>query len=765
MEAKIFTTVKNSSKETTVVQPTRRVVQNFLLVWFDIHINESDEDFQNSLVRLQSVVNSIFHFTNSNQCIDFLRNIKDEKIFIIISGVLDDHFISIIHDINQLDSIYVFDPNKRRYEQWSKDWMKVRGIFTDMPSICDTLKQAVQQCDKDSIGMSFVSPSEISNSINQDQVDSRFMYTQLLKEALLEIDFNEQSVKELAVFCREQYYENKTQLKKINEFEQNYHLHTPIWWYTSDLCLHRMLNRALRVFEIDTVLKMGFFLADVHREIAQLHRTQSSNNQLSFTVYRGQALSKAEFKKLIHTKGGFISFNNFLSTSKDRSVSLQFARSALQKPDSIDLLFIITIDPKNSCTSFALLDNISYYQNAEQEVLFSMHTIFRIDAIQQLEHSSQGLWQVSLTLTNDHDPKLLALTKSMREATNGTTGWYRLGQLLLTVNALDKAEELYMTLIKRTVGENYEQGHIYHMLGMIKNAQGDYPTAVSFFEKSLKIQERILPRNDLDLASTYNNIGSVYEQLREYSKALSFQEKALTIRQKLLPSNHPDLATSFHNIGRAYSKMGDYSKALLFYQTDLDISRQSLPPNHPDLATSYNNIALVYNRMGDDKQALSFYEKALDISQQSLPPNHPDLASTYNNIGSVYYQMEEYAKARSFYERALEISKQSLPRNHPNFAISYDNIGLVYYQLGDCSTGLSYYEKALEVKQKSLPSNHVDIATSNNLIGSVYDKMENYSTAISFYERALKIAQCSESPNHLMLQLFRSNLERAKNKL
>ena len=757
--------MKAKASTVTRVRP-RRIVQNFLLVWFDTDIKESDTDFQNSLAHLRPIVNSIFIFTDPEHCINFLRNIKDEKIFLIISNIFDDHMISIIHDINQLDSIYVFDPNKRRYEQRSTDWIKMRGIFIDITSICDALKQAVQQCDKDSIAMSFVSNREPSHPIHQDRmVNSMFMYTQLLKEALLEIEFDPQSVKELATFCREQYCENEKELKKINEFEHDYHLHTPIWWYTSDFCLHRMLNRALRVFEMDTILKMGFFLADVHRQIVQLHRQQSSNYQLLFTVYRGQGLLKEEFDKLIHTKGGFISFNNFLSTSKDRYVSLQFARSALQKPDFVGLLFIITIDPKNPSTSFALLDNVSYYQDVEQEVLFSMHTVFRLGEIEQLEHPSQRLWQVNLTLTDEHDPKLLALTKTMREATSGATGWYRLGQLLLTVNALHKAEELYMTLLERSLTENHERAHIYHMLGMLKNDQGDYPTAVLFFEKSLNIQERILPRNDLNLASTYNNIGSVYDQLREYSKALSFQEKALAIRQQLLPLNHPDLATSFDNIGRVYSKMGDYSKALSFYQKDLDISIKSLPSNHPDLATSYNNIALVYNRMGNDTQALSFYEKALEISQQSLPPNHPDLASTYNNIGSVYYQMEEYTKARSFYERALEISKQSLSPNHPGLAISYDNIGLVYYQLGDCSKGLSFYEKALEVKLKSLASNHSDLATSNNLIGSTYDKMGNYSKAISFYERALAIAQCSIPPNQPMLQLFRSNIERAKNKL
>ena len=35
----------------------------------------------------------------------------------------------------------------------------------------------------------------------------------------------------------------------------------------------------------------------------------------------------------------------------------------------------------------------------------------------------------------------------------------------------------------------------------------------------------------------------------EYPKALSYYEKALAIQQQSLPSNHPDLALSYSNIG------------------------------------------------------------------------------------------------------------------------------------------------------------------------------------------------------------------------
>src|SRR5690242_19186630 len=76
--------------------------------------------------------------------------------------------------------LFIFYQNKLGHEQWTKDWMKVRDTFTAIASICDALKQAVQQRDKDSITMSFVSVIETSNLINDSRyttIDPRSMIT------------------------------------------------------------------------------------------------------------------------------------------------------------------------------------------------------------------------------------------------------------------------------------------------------------------------------------------------------------------------------------------------------------------------------------------------------------------------------------------------------------------------------------------------------------------------------------------------------------
>jgi tetratricopeptide (TPR) repeat protein len=434
--------------------------------------------------------------------------------------------------------------------------------------------------------------------------------------------------------------------------------------------------------DVDIIIKMGFFIGDLHRQIEELHKEQSGNHQTGkiLTVYRGQGLSKAEFQKMKETKGGLMSFNNFLSTSKDRNVSLRFASSALTDPDSVGIFFVMTIDPSKSKTPFASINGISYFPE-EDEVLFSMHSVFRIHDIKFMGEN-QRLIQVDLTLMDENDDRdLRKLTDRIREETfPNSRGWYRLGLVLYKMGQFQKSQRVYEVLLDQATDES-DKAPIYHQLGMMKRNQGEYKEAITFYEKSIGIEEKVVPRRQNNLANSYNNIGLVYDDMGEYSKALSSHEKALEIRQQSLPPNHLDLAMSYNNIGMVYDVMGEYSKALSYYEKDLEISQQSLPSNHPSLADSYNNIGIVYKKMAEYSKALSYYEKALEIKQQSLPPNHPDLSVSYSNIGLLYETMGEYSKALPFFERAVNIAQQSLPSNHPNLKKMINNLDRIKKKL------------------------------------------------------------------------------------
>jgi tetratricopeptide (TPR) repeat protein len=322
-----------------------------------------------------------------------------------------------------------------------------------------------------------------------------------------------------------------------------------------------MLNHALRTTDVDIVIKMGVFIRDLHRHIENLHKEQFGSHLTSkiFTVYRGQGLSSTDFNQLMNTKGGLLSFNNFLSTSNDRAVSLAFAESNQYSPNSVGILFVMTIDPSKSTTPFASINSVIYFQT-EDEVLFSMHTVFRIGKIQSMG-KNPCLFQVDLTLTGVDDKDLQALMDRIREETfSNSRGWYRLGEVLRRMGQFHKSQQVYEALLDQTTDER-ERANSYNQIASTKYGQGEYDEAITFDGKTIEIHQKTLPPNHLDFAATYNNISKVYHNMGDYRKALSFYEKALEIQKQLLPPNQPKLAISYNNIGNVYLKMGNYPKA------------------------------------------------------------------------------------------------------------------------------------------------------------------------------------------------------------
>jgi tetratricopeptide (TPR) repeat protein len=753
----VSSTTAPSSTESQRIRNVR-IIQNFHLVWLDRRIDEvNDDDRRNSITKLREVVHTVNTFVDVDECIDFITDIK-EKAFMVISGEFSPTIISVIQAIPQVSCVYIFFENNVPYEKWGKEWPKVSGVYTDITHICETLKQAIQDCERNSVSMNFVKKTDGTANQSLDTLESSFMYTQILKEILLTIDFEQVHFNEFITYCRGQFFDSTTEMKNISMIEKDYHRHQPIWWYTYPCFLCSMLNKALRTMETDLIVNMGFFVRDLHNHIAKLHSEQYDRHHHSdsFPVYRGQGLSQTDFNQLKTTQGGLISFNNFLSTSLDRAVSHAFAESTISNSDLIGVLFEINIDPSISSTSFANVKNVSYFQE-EEEILFSMHSVFRIGQVKQIEENNNRLWQVKLTLTGDHDPQLQELTKSMQKETAGPTGWFRLGRLMMKVAQFDKAQQVFEMILDRTTNEE-EKGDIYHYLGWIKYDQGKHREAITYYEKSLKISQNTPHANHPNLASSYNNIGEAYRNMGEYSKTLSYYEKALEIYQRTLPTNHPFLATSYNNIGEAYRNMGEYSKTLSYYEKALEIYQKTLPTNHPNLASSYNNIGGVYDNMGNYSKALSYYQKAHEIFEKTLPKNHPSLATSYNNIGEVYRNMGEYSKALSYYQKALEIRQKTLPANHPNLATSYNNIGEAYRNMGEYSKALSYYEKAFEIFVKTIPTNHPSLAASYNNIGSVYENMGEYSKALSYYEKAHVILEKTLPTNHPNLAISYNNI-------
>jgi hypothetical protein len=75
-------------------------------------------------------------------------------------------------------------------QQCFENYRKVKDIYYDIKSICNDIKHAVKQVEQDIVPISILGDS---TEMDLNQLESSFMYSQLLKEIILDMDYTNES--------------------------------------------------------------------------------------------------------------------------------------------------------------------------------------------------------------------------------------------------------------------------------------------------------------------------------------------------------------------------------------------------------------------------------------------------------------------------------------------------------------------------------------------------------------------------------------------
>ena len=106
--------------------------QSYLLIWVDNSFDEKKkQDGQNTLRHLRSVVNEVHPLSTPVQCISVLNEMNKRKAFVVSSGALGRELVPEIHDIQRVDTIYIFCANKQRHEGWAEHWSNIQGVYAE----------------------------------------------------------------------------------------------------------------------------------------------------------------------------------------------------------------------------------------------------------------------------------------------------------------------------------------------------------------------------------------------------------------------------------------------------------------------------------------------------------------------------------------------------------------------------------------------------------------------------------------------------------
>ena len=191
-------------------------------------------------------------------CYDYIAAIQDEKVFLIVSGSISESIIPYLHQMPQVQFVYIYCFDIEKHKQWAINYEIVRGIYTNMNDICEQLSKDVITSSHQFLSMNIISTNIKEKEINKQEAS--FMYFQLLTEILIGMEQEDDAKTNMVNYCRLQYDGNETDLKHIDEFDKTYSPNKAIWWYTKHCFIYEILNKALRIQDVDILFKYRFFL-------------------------------------------------------------------------------------------------------------------------------------------------------------------------------------------------------------------------------------------------------------------------------------------------------------------------------------------------------------------------------------------------------------------------------------------------------------------------------------------------------------------------
>ncbi len=264
---------------------------------------------------------------------------------------------------------------------------------------------------------------------------------------------------------------------------------------------------------------------------------------------------------------------------------------------------------------------------------------------------------------------------------------------------------------------------------------GSYKSALNYCNQAIELGNNLLLASGKSLNAKVKNValtgiaraylqtGGVYTNLADYPQALDYCLKSLKIKELLKDEN--GLGDVFNAIGNIHFYQSNFLQALDYYFRVLKIARQT--GNQEKISISLGNIGLIYQEQKNFKAAFEYYSKAMKIDEEA--GNKAGAARHLGNIGLIYYAQDDFQKALDFLFRALKVYEELGYNNEIVFFLG--RIGCTYQDMAKNYSQSSSLKKDMNAKAEHYLLRAIDISDKT---GYINNKMECASYLSELYE-------------------------------
>lgn len=263
---------------------------------------------------------------------------------------------------------------------------------------------------------------------------------------------------------------------------------------------------------------------------------------------------------------------------------------------------------------------------------------------------------------------------------------------------------------------------------------GDFDQAQNSFKNALEIQLKLLDKDSLEIAESYNYIGNCLKNKQQYKEALSYFLKALFIKQTLFGDIHIKLTDTYTHLGETYLQLNQLEEAHQYLNKGLQIKLKVIGENHEYVAVSYLDLAILSLKEHTPEKALNYLENAKTVLLKTVGENHYYMAQVQHQYGLTYLYLKQYQKAEKHLNQAIETFQHTLENKHPYIIPTYLTLANLYKRKNYFEKTIILLENVIPVMRNHYKKDESKMSQVYHELGELYRKDKNYARALIYYE-------------------------------
>ncbi len=335
---------------------------------------------------------------------------------------------------------------------------------------------------------------------------------------------------------------------------------------------------------------------------------------------------------------------------------------------------------------FVVIPKFCPAQTQQIDSLSALLSTFRKDdtaKVKLLIELTRAYWFVDPKKAAGLAEESLSISEKINYPRGIAYSLYQLGTLKNVLSENDGGLELLEISFEKMVelGDSSGMYNVYGNMGNIYYVRGDYPKAMSHYQKLLEFAKHEQTPDRFGI--TYNNIGMVYQSVGNYTEALS--NYMLALKYKKEAGQLTNLSSTYLNIGILHTNLDQNEEARSWFKKSMESNLEF--DNLAGLAEDHMHFGMLTLESGQFDDALFSFTKAHDLFSQLDNPH--GISRVLIQMGKIHLlpERQSFAKAMSFFDQSLSLAtainnpaeiaeahtylaRVSLLKNQPRAAIS-----------------------------------------------------------------------------------------------